>query len=122
MARVVLLDENSGLYYTVLEDSLAQRKKRTKKVKFVRNERQAGQIKRIFESFNGYQSPGLVCSGLGTMLQSVVNGDCTSISLSTYRDEMQVTFWEKRGKGSEVLASFVFSSVESFVAALEELS
>jgi hypothetical protein len=121
MSRVVLLDENTGLYYTVLQDSLRLKKERTKKVKFARNEKQAGAIKRVEESFRETQNPQLVAQGIGTLLNAVVSGDCTSVSFALYRDELQVTFWERKGKGSEVLASFVFTSVEGFIAGIEGL-
>ena len=122
MARVVLLDENTGIYYTVLEDSLRQRKPRSKKVKFTRNERQIEHISRIKAGFEEFQRSELIAKAIGTLLDGIVKGDCTSVSISTYRDEMQLTFWERKGKGSVVLASFQFSSPESFLAGIEELS
>jgi hypothetical protein len=122
MARVVLLDENTGVYYTVLEDSLRIRKRSKRKVKLARNERQVEHIARIKTGFEEYQRTELIAKAFGSMLDGIVKGECTSVSLSTYRDEMQVTFWEKRGKGSVVLASFQFSSPDGFIAGIEELS
>jgi hypothetical protein len=91
-------------------------------VKFVINKKQVEYIRRIEESFAANQNPALVASALGGMCQGLVEGDCTSISISVYRDELQVTFWEKKGKGSEVLASFTFSSADGFIAGYEELA
>jgi len=80
-------------------------------------------LERIFESFNEYQNPGNVCSSFGSMLQALSLGEASSISLSVYRAELQVTFWKKNANGkSEVIASFGFVSPEGFIAGVEELS
>ena len=120
--RVVMVDKYTGIEYSIRADTLKRRQGRKTKVKFAKPKTSNKSVTSIFSRFNETADTGLVSSSFGSILQAIADGDCSSISLTIYRDEFQITFWEKNGKSSTVLASRSFLDPEGFIAAVEELS
>jgi hypothetical protein len=122
MSRVVLLDESTGLYYSVLQDSLRVRKGVHKVKAKVLHNAQARALQDVEDNFKGFEDTSAIARSLASVLGNLAKGEVSSVTVNVYGGEIQFSFWEK-SKGAvkgNLVCSFSFTSPAGFIAGVEE--